>query len=97
MRRKPWRWLGNAGKEVVLFQCGLAEVLVDHFPADPVVVGEDDFRDPGAGALDQLGRQLRCQGLLPPFVGAALLGQGDAFALAFSDQGPFEFGEGAHD
>jgi hypothetical protein len=27
-------------------------------------------------------------------VDAALLGRGDAFALAFADQGTFEFGEG---
>lgn len=30
-------------------------------------------------------------------VGAALLGGGDAFALAFEDEGAFELGEGAHD
>jgi hypothetical protein len=30
-------------------------------------------------------------------VGAALFGRGDAFALAFQDQGAFKLGEGAHD
>ena len=37
------------------------------------------------------------QGLLPPFVRAALLGQGDVFAVAFPDQGPLKFGEGPQD
>lgn len=53
----------------------MAEVLVHRFSADSVVTGEDDFRDAAAGALDQLGRAFRCQGLLPPLVNSALLGQ----------------------
>src|SRR3546814_14927178 len=35
--------------------------------------------------------------LSPNSIGAALLGERDAFTLAFADQGALEFGEGAHD
>jgi hypothetical protein len=37
------------------------------------------------------------RGLLPSFVGAALLGYGDAFSLALADEGAFEFSESTHD
>ena len=72
----------------------MADVLVHRFPADAVVAGEDGFGDSVRCPLYQFGRAFRCEGLFPPFVGAALLGQGDAFPLAFPDQGAFEFGEG---
>src|SRR3546814_19431600 len=39
----------------------------------------------------------RSQHLFAPTIGAALLGERDAFTLAFADQGALEFGEGAHD
>jgi hypothetical protein len=45
----------------------------------------------------QLGGPIRRQGLFPSLVRAALLGQGDAFPLAFPDKGTFEFREGTHD
>ena len=86
-------WHSEAGS----LQLGVAHILVDGLPADPVVTGKDSFRNTAVSALDQLGRPLRWEGLFPPFVGAALLGQGDAFPLPFPDQGPFEFSEGAHD
>ena len=72
----------------------MAQVLVDGLPADPVVPGKDGFRNTVAGALNQLGRPFRRESLFPAFVCAALLGQGDAFPLAFPDEGAFEFGEG---
>jgi hypothetical protein len=65
----------------------VAQVLADGFPADPVVAGKGCFRNSVAGALDQLCRAFRCEGLFPSFVGAVLLGQGDAFLLAFPDEG----------
>ena len=57
-----------------LVQLGVAQVLVDRLPADSVVTGKDGFRNTAAGALDELVRPFRREGLLPPFVGAALLG-----------------------
>jgi hypothetical protein len=68
----------------------VAQVLLDGLPADPVVTGKEDFRDTGAGPLDQLGYAFRREGLFPSFVGAALLSQGDTFPLAFPDEGAFE-------
>ena len=68
-------------------QLCVAEVLVDGLPADPVVTGKEGFWNTGAGALDELGGPFRREGLFPSFVGAALLGQGDPFPLAFSDEG----------
>jgi hypothetical protein len=84
-----------AGKGGGLIQSCLAEILVDRFPADSVIAGKDDFRDAATGAPDQFCRPFRRQGLLSPLVGATLIGQGDAFALAFPDQRPLEFSEGA--
>lgn len=55
----------------------------NRLPADPVITGEDGFRDAASGALDQLGG---------PFRG----GQGDAFPLPFPDEAAFELGEGSH-
>ncbi|MDR6557548.1 hypothetical protein J2809_001904 [Arthrobacter pascens] len=40
-------------------QRGVAQVLVDRLPADPVITGKDRFRDTTAGALDQLIRPFR--------------------------------------
>lgn len=97
MQDKPWDWLGTPGEGRGLPQGRLAQVLVHRFPADAVVTGENDFRYATAGALDQFGRSFRCQGLFPSLAGAALLGQGDAFTLAFPDQGPLEFSESPHD
>ena len=37
------------------------------------------------------------EGFAATFVFAGCFGQGDAFALAFADEGAFEFSEGAHD
>jgi hypothetical protein len=91
MAQRLYRW-GSAS-----LQFGVAQVLVDGLPADPVVTGKEGFRDTVAGALDQVGSPFRREGLLPPFVRAALLGQGDALPLAFPDEGAFEFGEGTHD
>lgn len=68
-------------------QLGVAQVLVDRFPADPVVTGKEGFRDTAAGALYQFGRPVRGEGPFPSFVGAALLGQGNAFVLAFPNEG----------
>jgi hypothetical protein len=81
----------------VLFQPGVAEVPVDGLAADPIVTGKEGFRYIAAGPLDQSDCPFRCEGLFPSLVSAALLGQGDAFPLAFPDEGAFEFGEGAHD
>ncbi len=39
----------------------------------------------------------RCEDLFPSFVGAALLGQGDFFFLAFREERAFEFREGTQD
>jgi hypothetical protein len=75
----------------------LAQILVDSPPADPVVTGKEGFRHTAAGALNQFRGPIWCEGLFPPFVGSALLGEGDAFPLAFPDEGTFEFGEGTHD
>lgn len=72
-----------------------AQVLVDGFAAEPVVGGELGLRGAGRRAGGQFGDLLRCQGALAPLVGATPLGQGDALALAFSDQGAFELGEGS--
>jgi hypothetical protein len=55
---------------------------VNSLAADPVVTGKDGSRNTAAGTLDALRGPFRCDGLLPPFVGAALLGQGEAFPLA---------------
>jgi hypothetical protein len=38
---------------------GLAEVLIDRFPADSVVAGEDNFRDAAPGAKHQFGCPFR--------------------------------------
>lgn len=78
-------------------QLGVTQVLVDGLAADSVVTGKDGFLDAVAGALDQLGRPFRREGLLPPFIRTALLGQRDAFPLAFPDEGAFELSEGTHD
>jgi hypothetical protein len=86
------RWQGSGS-----LQLRVAQVLVDGLPADPVAPGQDGFRDTAAGALGRLSRPFGCEGLFPSFVGAALLGQGDAFSPAFPDEGAFEFGEGTHD
>lgn len=40
-------------------QLGMAQVLVDRFPADPVVTGQNDFWNTGTGALDHLGGTFR--------------------------------------
>jgi hypothetical protein len=80
-----------------LVQLGVAQVLVDRLPADSVITGKEGFRNTAAGALDELVRPIRREDLLPAFVGAALLRQGDAFSLAFSYEGAFEFSEGSHD
>ena len=69
-----------------LLQLCVAEVLVDGLPADPVVTGKKCFSNTGVGALNEFGRPVRCDGLLPSFVGSALLGQGDAFAPALPDE-----------
>lgn len=87
----------SAGEETGLLHSCLTEVLADGFPVDSVVTCKDDFRDAIAGGVDEFGRPLRCERLLPALVDAALLGQGNAFALAFPAQGPLEVGEGTHD
>lgn len=65
----------------------MAEVLIDGFHADSVATGQDGFRDAAPGTLHQFGGPFRSQRLLSALVDAALLGEGDAFALAFTDQG----------
>ena len=82
-------WHSEAGS----LQLGVAHILVDGLPADPVVTGKEGFRNTSASALDQFRGPFRSEGLFPPFVGAALFGQGDAFPLAFPDEGA---GEGSH-
>jgi hypothetical protein len=47
-------------------QHGLAHLLGDSLPADPAATGKDSFRNAVAGALNQLGRPLRCEVLLGP-------------------------------
>ncbi|MET4097638.1 hypothetical protein ABIB51_004594 [Arthrobacter sp. UYCu712] len=69
----------------------VAQVLVDNLPADPVVTDRNGLRNTAAGTLEQLGRTFRCEDLFPPFLGAALLGQGDTFPLAFDYEGAVEF------
>ncbi|MDQ0618181.1 hypothetical protein QFZ33_002205 [Arthrobacter globiformis] len=71
-------------------QFGLAQVLIHRFLADAGVSGEDGFGDAIGGPLDRLGRPFRREGLFPPFVDAALLGQGDAFPLPLPNQGAFD-------
>jgi hypothetical protein len=66
------------------------QVVVEGLPADLVVTGKEGFRNTAAGALGQFGHPFRGEDLLPPFEGAALLGQGDAFARVFPDEGSFE-------
>jgi hypothetical protein len=78
---------------MVLRKGGEAQVLVHRFSADAVIAGQDGFRNAAGGPLRQLGCPFRRENLLPPFVGAALLGQGDAFALSLPYEGPFEFSE----
>lgn len=38
-----------------------------------------------------------CESSFAAFVGASFFGESDAFSLAFTDEGAFEFGEGSHD
>lgn len=45
---------------------GVAQVLVDRLPADPVIAGKDDFRNAAAGPLDELACLFRCECLSRP-------------------------------
>jgi hypothetical protein len=73
----------GAGRREGSLQLGVAQVLRGGLPADPVVTGKEGFRNTGVGTLDQLGSAFRVESLFPPFVGAALFGQGDAFPRPF--------------
>jgi hypothetical protein len=72
------------------------QILVHRFPADAELPGQDRFRGTGRGPLDQLGDLFLVQRRFPAPVGAALFGQGDAFALSVTQQGSFELGERTH-
>ena len=87
-------WTAQAGEGLRDF--GLAEVLVDRFPADPKITGKEGLWNTAAGALNEFGRPFRGERLFPSFVGAALLGQRDPFPLAFPNEGAFEFSKGSH-
>jgi hypothetical protein len=76
--------------------CG-PQVAVHGFAADAEFLGQHGFPLTGGGALTQLAGTFGGEGGFAAGVGAALFGCGDALALAFQDQGAFEFGEGAHD
>src|SRR3954452_16152082 len=72
------------------------QILVEGLPADAKLPGDfglaDAGRNPGAQLHDGRGGE----GLFASLIGAPLLGQRDAFALTLMDEGPLEFGEGAH-
>jgi hypothetical protein len=56
---KGLRRMGGAGRGSGSLQFGVAQVLVDGLPADPVVTGIDAFRNTTTGALDWLGGPFR--------------------------------------
>ena len=64
---------GRVGRGRGSVQLGVAQILVDGLPADPVFTGEDIHWNTAARALDEFGRPFRGEGLFPPLVGAALL------------------------
>ncbi|ELT44214.1 hypothetical protein G205_13492 [Arthrobacter nitrophenolicus] len=76
---------------------GVAQVLVDGLAADSIVTGKDGLWNTAYGAGTSTAAPFRCEDLFPSFVGAALLGQGDFFFLAFREERAFEFREGTQD
>jgi hypothetical protein len=69
------------------------EVLVEGFAADAEFPGQAGLLLPRASPPPQLARLLGPECLPASTVGPAGPGQGDPFALAFPDRGPFELGE----
>src|SRR3954462_16029239 len=72
------------------------QILVESLPADAKLPGDFCLADAGRNACAQLHDGRSGEGLFASLIGAPLLGQGDAFALTLMDEGPREFGKGAH-
>jgi len=57
------------------------QVLIDGFPTDARVAGEDDFVDAVLSTTYKFGGPLGCESLFPPLVDSALLARANSFAL----------------
>ena len=74
----------------------LPQILVKRFAADAKLARQMRLRLTAGNAPAQLRGSFRQQRLLATAVSAALLGEGDPFALPLADQRPLELGERAH-
>ena len=74
-----------------------AEILIEGFPTDAQLTGQGGLPGAGLHPVAELRRLLGRERFLAAPIGLPLLGQSDALALPFADQGPLEFGEGPHD
>src|SRR4051812_12810547 len=72
------------------------QILVEGLPADAKLPGDFGLADAGRNPRAQLHDGRGGEGLLASLVGAPLLGERNAFALALMDESPLEFGKGPH-
>ncbi len=86
----------EAARPLACSGCQL-QVLIEGFPADPQLTRKSRLFLSRRHAGAQLRRFLRREGLLAALIDAPLFRLGDSLRLTLANQGPLEFGEGAHD